>query len=280
MSVKHLVVTSMVSLALAAAGCTSSQNKRVEVGAQPLKPRPGVPQAATPAVPLPQAQQQPQQPQQPQNGVINTNPPASGDAVPGATASTGSAVPSGGSGNTVPPLDGATPPLGAQATNPPATPPSANEPATPPAGATPPSGTSAQDLGGGKTRLGGITVTGPAGFAVAQQGQAEGTTFVGYAKGEDFVAVYAKAGSGMTTRELFVNGAQVTAPEASKRLGKYDWKIISTTKTVGGGVPHAGTVNVTGFLMEQGGTTYYGYAKSVSAETAQAVAEAVLSGIE
>lgn len=137
-----------------------------------------------------------------------------------------------------------------------------------------------QSLGGGKTNLGGLTVGTPAGFAITQQAANDGIVLVGFAKGEDYAAIYAKPGAGATPQSLFVNDAKVTTPEAAKKIGNYDWKVIETTKTVAAGLPHAGTYYVTGFMMEKGGTTYYGYGKSTSAELARAAAEAVMSAAE
>ena len=144
----------------------------------------------------------------------------------------------------------------------------------------PPSSQTSAQAGNGKTKLNDLSVGLPAGFTLVQQAQADGVTLVGFGKGADFAAVYSKAGSGMTTQSLFVNGSQVTTPEATKKVGNYDWKMIETTKTVERGLPHAGTYYVAGFLMEKGGVTYYGYGKSTSADAARAAAQAVLAVIE
>lgn len=275
MRVSNAIIAALLGLTMSA--CTSKSKGPVVVPDNSVKPatRVGAQQAAgqqstrpgeanaVPAGGLGDVTAAPATVVQPQGTVLppDTQTRPDGTVTPPAANPPGSVVPT-----TTPP-----------ASSPPATtPPAGNPTVTNPPAATPPATTP----GGGKTRLNDLTVGTPLGFAITQQAQAEGVTLVGFAKGDDFGAVYSKQAAGMTTQSIFVNGSQVTVPEATKKVGNYDWKVIETSKTVAAGLPHAGTYFVMGFLMEKGGVTYYGYGKSTSADGARSAAQAVLSAIE
>lgn len=125
----------------------------------------------------------------------------------------------------------------------------------------------------GKVKLNDLVVGAPSGWTIAQQGSADGIVFVAFGSGDKQVTIYSKQGSGVTLQQIFTG--QATQGEASKKIGNIDWKVIGTSKSVQG-VPHAGTYNVCGFLMERGGFTYWGYARGASQEAALADVTAVL----
>ena len=242
------MVATLTVTAVLASGCTSSERKPVIVPAQPTK---------APTSTAPAAQAVDVVPPTAGNGGSETvaTVPSNGDVTPnaGGNGSEGTTVP-----NAVPAVDVTTPTSGPPTTQ---------------------SSTSGLTLADGKTRLNALTFVPPSGFSVAQQAQTDGIVLVGLVKGTDYVNVYSRQATGLTTSTIFVNGAKITTPEATKHYGSYDWKVIETTKTVAAGLPHAGTVFVFGFLMEKAGISYYGYAKAQSAAAARADGEALLNAV-
>ncbi len=138
----------------------------------------------------------------------------------------------------------------------------------------------------------------PGGWTIHQKAFNSDVYIFGFAKEGEFVTIFAKKGTGMDMKKLFVNGSTIEKDVADVRLGSRVWKILETSKTRSGGgdQPEPGPspddpeeeednsdndsdnpddqdskiftsnaeakVFITSFLFELNGYTYYGYSRS------------------
>lgn len=150
-----------------------------------------------------------------------------------------------------------------------------NPPASNQSQAVEPPATSAQSAGQ-RLKVNDLSLQIPPGMQLSQNGAAGGTVFLAFTAGDEKnVTLYSRPAPAPSLETLFACKSRVEQGDISKKVGNHTWRMLESSKANG-----KTTWYVTGFLLEQGGFVYYGYARSKSQESARAHVNALLEVID
>ena len=128
---------------------------------------------------------------------------------------------------------------------------------------------------GDQVKLQDMAFTIPEGWKVQQDAAARGTLILGLTKGNDYMRIYVRQGTGPDMQRTFANGAAITKTVYTQQLGGNTWKRMGTRMA-----PASNVRYISAFCTEKNGYSYWGYAASITSGGAIPAAQALLSSAQ
>ena len=113
-------------------------------------------------------------------------------------------------------------------------------------------------------KLGNLVVTMPSGWTLHQEAVVGGTSFLGFAKGGDYVRLYTSSQQ-KSLSQIFGS----TGP--TNQVGDFEWEFVKTSGS---------KYSVAGFGGDQDGSFYYGFGKSTNSSTAEQALTSFLESLK